>query len=331
MVGRIGARVGELVVAAPRTRRTQRFPQHSFHLSHRAFQIQPFCIAPVLPGETLKSATIQLRCVTDPIKNPIIGWWHEAYLFYVKLRDLNEDAEFIDGMILNPEWSDDNVDTAATTTYNYTYNGAVDYVTKCLNRVVTEYFRDDDEDYSAAAGIIDNLPMCHANKPGWADSMMMVSDYGAAGDDVLLVDPAGADILYASELRAAMQQWEMLRGGGVTAQTFEEFIGTYGVAMQGEELRRPELIRYTRNWSYPANTVNPSTGVPSSAVSWVVAERADKNRFFREPGFIFGVTVVRPKIYWAGQAGAMAGAMNRVQDWLPAMLRAAPFGFSFTR
>ena len=68
-------------------RRVTRRPQHTFQLRHRPWEIQPFMLAPVLPGETMQNLLLQARVVTDPIKNPLIGWWCEHYVFYVKHRD----------------------------------------------------------------------------------------------------------------------------------------------------------------------------------------------------------------------------------------------------
>ena len=66
-------------------RKTRR-PTHPFQVRHLPFQIQPFMIAPVLPGETLEFGNLQSRCVVDPIKSPFVGWWLEHYVFYVPLR-----------------------------------------------------------------------------------------------------------------------------------------------------------------------------------------------------------------------------------------------------
>ena len=53
--------------------RKSRRPSHPFQLRHMPWQIQPFLIAPVLPGETLKNILLQSRAVTKPIKNGIVG------------------------------------------------------------------------------------------------------------------------------------------------------------------------------------------------------------------------------------------------------------------
>ena len=67
--------VGNIVVnELPQTGRVMRRPVHTFQLRQRPFAITPFMIAPVLPGETMKNLLLQSRAVTDPIKNPLVGW-----------------------------------------------------------------------------------------------------------------------------------------------------------------------------------------------------------------------------------------------------------------
>ena len=53
------------------TGRRPRRPSHPFQVRHEPFQIQPFFIAPVLPGETMKNLLLQSRAVTLPLKNPL--------------------------------------------------------------------------------------------------------------------------------------------------------------------------------------------------------------------------------------------------------------------
>ena len=95
----------------------------------------------------------------------------------------------------------------------------------------------------------------------------------------------------------AYDQYQYMRENAVTEATFEDYLRTFGIraeAGQKEDEHKPELIRYVRDWAYPSNTINPTDGSAASALSWAVAERADKARFIREPGFLFGVTVTRP-------------------------------------
>ena len=103
-------------------KRKLRTPRHQWYLKSRPWQVQPFMIAPVLPGETLKNLTLQARVVSDPISNPIIGWWCEHYIFYVKLRDLYA-RDLMSSMVLKPETDLSSLDAATDANY-YHVNGA---------------------------------------------------------------------------------------------------------------------------------------------------------------------------------------------------------------
>lgn len=298
-----------------------RRPQHTFLCECRPFHIQPFLIAPVLPGETLKNLLLQSRVVTDPIKNPITGWWLEYYVFYVKMRDTYERDEY-EQMVLNPAYDHTAMDATASSDSFYTYLGAVDSVKHCYNRVVDVWFRDDDETYDLAAGVDNTLSMAHVKSPGWLDSYIVATDY--ATQDVDLIDAATTDVLTVSEFKAAMREWELSRANMLTMQSFEEFVAQYTNRVPSIELHEPELIRYTKEWSYPTNTVDPTNGTPRSAVSWAVTERADKDRYFAEPGWVFGVTVARPKMYLSSQQGAAAGMLKNVYAWQPPILEHDP-------
>ena len=53
----------------PRARRRVRAPMHTFAVRQKPYQIVPFCLAPVLAGETLQNLLMQARVVTDPVKS----------------------------------------------------------------------------------------------------------------------------------------------------------------------------------------------------------------------------------------------------------------------
>ena len=95
---------GGLTVLAdtPRFQRKMRRPRHDFNVRHMPFCIAPFAIAPVLPGETLKDGNLQSRAVVDPIKNPLIGWWLEHYVFYVPHGAMLKAQSWQD-MVLEPD------------------------------------------------------------------------------------------------------------------------------------------------------------------------------------------------------------------------------------
>lgn len=298
--------------------RRHRKPAHPFQIRHRPWQIQPMLIAPVLPGETMQNLLLQARVVTDPIKNPLIGWWIEYHFFYVKHRDLDE-RELLTSMMLDPDVDTSSLNSAAKVA---TYHGAstVDWVQLCLNRVRDTYFRDEDE--LGTTYEIDNIPIAHVGMQNWMDSLAPEDKYGADVDVDLVVGVD--DTIKASEVDAMMRMWELQRQSGLIDMSYEDFLATYGISSPREENHRPELIRSIRSWQYPSNTVEPTTGVPSSAVSWAVAERADKSRFFKEPGFILGVSIARPKVYFNNQHATMTSVMTNALTWLPAILSDDP-------
>ena len=130
------------------------------------------------------------------------------------------------------------------------------------------------------------------------------------------------------EFQDHWDQWNAMRALKLTSATFEDFLKTYGVRVpkqDKEDLHIPELIRYVRDWTYPSNTINPANGTPSSACSWAITERADKDRYFSEPGFIFGVTTTRAKVYLQRQFNTMSSHLVDALSWLPAVLEAEPF------
>lgn len=314
---------GIKVEPLPRTGRVMRHPKHTFQIRQRPFEITPFMIAPVLPGETMKNLLLQSRCVTDPIKSPLIGWWLEYYFFYVKHRDLDA-RDTLTAMMLDPSTSVAALRDAAGTAWTYVADDDIDWVTPCLKRVTEDYFRDEGETWNGFV-ITAGRPAAKIVGNSWLDSVVDRND--VLDTQEITVDTlsgGSSDAVKISEIDAALRQYNFLRDNQLINMTYEDYLATFGVRPTTVELHRPELLRYVRDWQYPSNTVNPSTGVPSSAVSWVIAERADKDRFFKEPGFIFGVSVVRPKVYLQGQSGNAAGLLDNAYTWLPALMRDDP-------
>lgn len=309
------------MVPVGRTARIPRRPEHQALLRHRPWVVQPFLLAPVLPGETMKNLLIQSRAVSDPIKNPLIGWWLEYYVFYVKHRDLDARDSFA-SMVLDINADMSSLNEAAHLDY-YHYGGTVPWAKLCLKRVIEEYFRDQDEewdDYVLASVTTNNMPIASINQQSWLDSVMNDDDYRASNVSISDIDHQGDLEIYASEVEEAMRKWQYLKLNQLTEQSYEDYLATYGIRPRPEDTHTPELIRYIREWTYPTNTIDPTNGTPRSAVSWKIAERADKDRFFREPGFIFGVTVARPKVYRQNQKGSAAGMLTDAFGWLPAVL-----------
>lgn len=305
----------------PQSGRKIRRPTHTFNTVQNPWAITPFMIAPVIPGETMRSAMMQARAISAPVKSDMLGWWLEHYLFYVKLRDLNE-REDLTQMFVDPEWASTPVqDNVANALYYHNGRNRINYPKLCLKRVVEEYFRDENEPWDTAT--YNGLPLAKTNIDGVFQSIMSEDDYTVPSD--IDVDINADGTVTAGEVEEARRQWELLRQMQLTEATYEDFIRSFGIRGKVAETvdpHRPELVRYEKQWTYPANTVEVA-GIRSVA-SWTANLRADKDRFFAEPGFLFGVTVARPKIYLSNQTAAAVSLLDHIQTWMPAVLRNDP-------
>lgn len=303
---------------APSARRVARRPSYPFNIRSRPYQVVPFLLAPVLPGETLKNGMLQSRVVTDPVKSPFVGWHKEYYFFYCRLRDLAGAADF-EEMMLDPKKDMSAYNSAASVPYFH--NGGINWRKLALDKVIEHYFRiPDDPDLAAA---IDGLPAASVDHQDVLDSAIRDADFVTPDDVNLDVNNDGE--ITASEADKAMRMWEMARAMNLTAMDFDDYLRTFGIRIPPAESDKPELLRFIREWQYPTNTINPANGSPTTAVSWAIRDRIDKDRFFKEPGFILGVTVSRPKVYLGNHVGSFTSVMNDAFSWLPAIMRDDPY------
>lgn len=306
----------------PRVGRKLRNPQHSFSLKSRPWRLDPFLIAPVLPGETLKNLLLQYRSVSSRLKSPLVGWWSESYIFYVKHRDLTSQASLLTSMHLDATTDVSSLRGGSQSLGRYHAAGGIDYVNFCLQRVVEEYFREED-DGAWNANLLDGLPMVCIGKNTGLESLRDQAAAAVTQDEELPGEvtelPFGVN---SGTWANHYAQWENMRAQKLTAKSFEDWLAEWGVSTPEviERENKPELIRYIREWQYPTNTVEPTTGVPSTALSVSVSERADKDRFFKEPGFIFGVQCFRPKVYFSNQKGNLTEFLDDAYGWLPPVL-----------
>lgn len=304
------------IVNSPRTLRKMRRPKHTFNIRFRPYQIVPFAVAPVLAGETLKNANWKGRLVSDPLAtnmmSALIPWWVQTFVFYVKLRDLLIDSD-IEAMMLEGVPMPQN-DAANA----YSFHGdatRIDWTKRAYERVVAEYFRDEGE--AVSASVIDGIPAAAAI--GYGDNFFenIALDTTLVPDNNDLQNPRDPSVMdkYA-------EQYERMRAMRLVEMSFEEWLGTYGVKVADPvEKNKPELIRYTSNWTYPTNTVEPSTGIPSTAVVHSIDESADKDRFFTEPGILISVVLAKAKIYPLNQTSSGISMLDDAYGWLPALLR----------
>lgn len=318
-----------LVAMAPayqRTARTSRKPQHPFNIVYKPFHIQPFLMAPVLPGETLKNMMVQAQCWSDPLEattSKNLGWWNENFFFYVKHTDLTgyEVAESGLGYDLIGMFTSASslaaYEEAAAVAYSYTPKGGIDFLTPAVKRIVEEYFRDDGEQWDKASD--SGVPVAQIYGRGRSDAfekLTIDANYG---------DLREAVPTYVSELDESFQEWAAQVDGGLIDMNYEDWMRTYGgrapiPTVDKPEYHRPELIGYDRQFSYPTNTVDPSTGTPTTAIGWRTAFRVNKPVRFDAPGWIVGITLTRPKNYLLNQEGLVASMMKTRESWLPAVL-----------
>lgn len=315
------------VTDAQKQRRVMRRPQHFFNVIAKPYEICPVMIAPVLPGESLDSAVFQSRAVSDPVLNRLIGWHKEYYFFYVPHLAL-ENADTYKAMMLDATTDITGINAAANSVPLYTFKEGMNWVDECLDAVVAQYFRDEGE---ALTPNIENYPAAQISQESWHNSIKLES---ATGENV---DLPGVDEIedheVLSDFTAQYAQWEIMKDAGYVDGTYEDYLRSNGIS-SAPEVRspddavaqfKPELIRYFRDWKYPVNTIDPTDGSATSALSWSIAEKITKRRFFKYPGFVFGVTISRPKIYLGSQKGAAVGMLDNAYTWLPGVLNGYPY------
>ncbi|AXH78910.1 MAG: major capsid protein [Circular genetic element sp.] len=298
---------------APLTRRSLRTPAHMFRVKLRPWLIQPAAFAPVLPGETIKSASFRMRVLSKPLKDKLSGWWLETFLFYVRLGDLPDgfQDDFKAMVLAGTQFPPDNVSKP----HFYTSATQPNFVKECYDACINTYFRNEDGEFPAA---IDNLQVSKIAGPGGLfDSL---SDATAMDEE-----PADMD-LWTKQWEA----WQQVRSAKLTTATWEEYLAMQGVALpvQLQELaanRKPELLHFNRDWQFPVQAVEPSTGVPSALVQWTMQDRMRKGRFCAEPGFLLQLVVCRPKAMLKNQRGNGAAYLfDTGSSWLPTALDTDP-------
>jgi hypothetical protein len=252
-----------------------------------------------MPGETLKSASIQARVFSDPLVSNIQGWWLEFYLFYVRVGDFL--TPFNDSMrnTLRDPTNNPSSTQADTPSWAWYHGPSTEpnFMYQCYGPIVRAYFRKEGEDGTTA--ILDRY--CATRVTG--SSGLVNSLY----TDASIGSPTGADG-WAQNWNAFQQIMETR----ITSATWEEFLAQQGVSTPPKlveyerDFQIPELVRFVRDFAYPLATVNQSDGTIKTTVQWSMTERVDKKRFFAEPGFLVGLMCCRPKCYFLNQNGSLS-------------------------
>lgn len=307
-----------LVQEAMKTQRRNRYPQCDFQVRLRPWQLVPFMCHPVLPGESLTNALIQARVVTEPIKSKLVGWWYEQFYFYVKIRDLAQRDTYITMFLEGASMS--SLDTAAADIEFFEGKDAQPWAREAYKRIVEEWFRDQGEAWDSNK--IGNYAVANVRQRTFLDSLIDETISPPTPND--LQDPEDTTVLsdYVEQYNRMVQ----LR---FTDMSFEDWLEAQGVngveTPEAETMYKPELLRHVSDWTYPTNTVEPTTGVPSSAAVWSMQERISKRRFFKEPGFIVGISLCRPKVYMSNIIGSAAGYLDEARLWLPQVFHNDPY------
>lgn len=304
-----------LMMPVAKRERVGRYPKHIFNIREKPFSAQPFMIAPVLPGETLKNLKFEARCVADPIKNPLIGWKKEFHFFYVPISHL--DLAGVKEMFVDPANTDLTLTASAgaTVQWSYTGKGGIDWMSLCMAPIMRHWFRDEGEEMGDFV-MADGVPKVQIKDTFFMDTL--------TDKDLMPEGAEIADATTAGDLDRLQDAFEMMRSLGLAEMTYEDWLRSQGINIPGSEDNRPERIAAFTDFQYPVNTVDPTSGAPSSAVSWVFNNGTRDPKIFKEPGFLVGLSITRPKIYFAGLQGYAAGWMGRAWDWMPNYLASMP-------
>ena len=312
--------------------RKVRTPRHSFATKQLPYEITPFFFAPVLPGETMKSLQYLNSVRSGFLQATQSGWWHETMFFYVKHRDLQDAVAnllidmHVRGVDLEPAGAaaDANLYYSAPSAVAGTYP----FLKAAMQVVVEHYFRHENEThdvrmspngrYVAAYQRLDLLDSASYDTIGPADENELLPD-------AALIDQHNSDTNVLPGFEAHHAQWKRLRAAGYIEVDFEDYLRAHGISVPVEDATpdRPELLRYIKDWQLPAIRQHPDTLEETATVKWALSETATKSRFFKEPGFLLGVSVIRPKVF-LNQSFSLIGHLKDSFSWLPQLLHDRP-------
>ena len=311
--------------------RVGRHPQHTFNLKRRPYEIVPFLIAPVLPGETLDGGFLQATTVTDKIADRLIPWVDEFHIFYIPLRALTQSddgaltEEQLNSLFLDPTFDlRTGMGAAANSVPYYDFKAGVPWGELLYDYIVARWFRDEGEavtptwdDYHIAQ--VDQGNIFHSLK----EESALADDTELPGVD----EQEELDILPGFTTHYA--QWELMRDQGMTELTYRDYLKSYGITppkdivVDAEDVTpslEAEKIISVRKWTNPTLAPQQGDSASTAICYWRHGTRLTKRMMFAEPGFIFGVKTTRAKIYRGNQKGSAAGLLSTAFTWLPAVL-----------
>lgn len=295
-----------LKITMPGETRTRKVRRPNFNLAGtmKPYGIYPMWATPVLPGETLKSAETKYRLLSMPIKHPFVGATFETWLCYVSLTDLDQALA---QMFISEGVPTTGFTAAADKDRFFTKEGQIDYISMAVDRIVQAYFRDDEEP-GANTRTIDGVPLARRVAYDWAQNLMFKPDE---------MDPNYMPSALPAE--GTYTPLEMMQMAGMSEITYQKYLAQYGVSGPAaqEAANLPEILRYTRDWTTPTNSVDPSNGRPSSVWAWGSTIKADKPKRFDEPGFVIMMGSIRPKMFDSTFQASMIGELWGFGDFFP--------------
>lgn len=303
-----------MVADKARTERVVRSPFNPFYVANRPMQLAPVGIHPVLANETMTSFKFESRVVTDPLANPLSGAGQEYYLFYVKLTDLVAVDDAVRSMITTPLTPYVNASAANVAWYHN--GGGVNWLKLCYDRIIETWFRTEME--AANTALLDDYALASIRHPH-------TGAFGSIAEAANLTGLSDLGDQTTSEaLDLALESYDQLKDNGLINMSYEDYLRMVGIRTTKEADHEPELIWSNRKWAYPTNTVDPATGVPSSALSYVFEVSTKTKKIFKEWGFLVMLTCHRPKFYRKNQGGSVAHFFDRGVSWIPQVLSENP-------
>lgn len=293
----------QIQVQQPGTRKT-RIPRNpTFPLAGhvKPMYLYPLMAHPVLPGETMNSASLKMRVLSNPIKNPLCGAWLETWFVYVKLTDI---AEELSEMFISDTFSSTSYEATADNKRFFVKNGNIDWVRLCTDAVHDAYFLDEGE--TARSHSTETARQIKINDVSWMQNCI----FEDADTAVPITD--------ASDTYEHLRQWMMTQQMGMTDLTYEKYLEQYGVKLSANQGNKPEILSYGTKWKQPTNAIDPTDGSPSSVWYWAEDFKMTKPKHFKEPGFVIALAAVRPKFYQKNLDAAMLMNLWGFSDFFPA-------------
>lgn len=294
------ANLSILATGAARSRK-DRTPNFPIAGVMKPYGIYPIWGHPVLPGETLEECRIKWRVLSKPVKHPLVGAWCDTWLCYVKFTDIDRA---LGNMFISDSYSTAGWTAGANKPRMFTKSGQIDWFTNCVNRITQAFFLHEGETIITNDGV----PMAKLNNNSWYQNLMLKPATVTVAN--LPGDPAGVD--------TQLTGFQVMQMMSMNEITYESYLKQYGIQSVATGIGQPEILRYSRSWTVPVNTVEPTTGAPSSAWVWSDEIKSDKPKRFDEPGFVIMIACIRPKMFMKALPYSMVGDLWGFSDWFPA-------------